>query len=317
MGAELENAVKATDMKAQYDASAKRLLGNKSILAHILVKAVDEFKGMKPKEVVSFIEGDPYISSIPVESGLTNKTANNCEKLVGFNTEDCEINEGLVKFDIVFYVRMKDGLSQIIVNIEAQKDKPKSYAIVNRGIYYVSRLISSQKERDFNGSHYDDIKRVYSIWICMNMDENILSHIYLTKEDLVGKYDWKGNLDIFNIIMIGLSKGLPENSEMYELHRLLGALLSQELTADDRLGIIGKEYDITVEEKLRKDVGDMCNLSQGIEEKGIEKGIEKGKTQIIHNMHNKGFTAEQIAMAVNKNIEEINAIIDGKELVLA
>ncbi len=61
MNAELKNAVTATDKKAQYDESAKRLLGQKSMLAHILVKAVDEFKGMNPKEVVSFIEGKPYI----------------------------------------------------------------------------------------------------------------------------------------------------------------------------------------------------------------------------------------------------------------
>ena len=57
MDTELKNAVKATDKKAQYDESAKRLLGQKSILAHILVKTVDEFKGMNPKEVVSYIEG--------------------------------------------------------------------------------------------------------------------------------------------------------------------------------------------------------------------------------------------------------------------
>ena len=49
MNAELKNAVKATDTKAQYDASAKRLLGQKSILAHILVKMVDEFRGMNHK----------------------------------------------------------------------------------------------------------------------------------------------------------------------------------------------------------------------------------------------------------------------------
>ena len=111
MGLELENAVKATDMKAQYDESAKRLLGNKSILAHILVKAVDEFKGMNPKEAINFIEGEPYISVIPVEPGLTNiESSSSGERLVGFNTEDCEINEGIVRFDIVFYVRMKDGV---------------------------------------------------------------------------------------------------------------------------------------------------------------------------------------------------------------
>ena len=41
--------------QAQYDTSAKRLLGQKSILAHILVKTVDEFKGMNPKDVVDCI----------------------------------------------------------------------------------------------------------------------------------------------------------------------------------------------------------------------------------------------------------------------
>ena len=72
MNTELKNVVKATDKDAQYDESAKRLLGQKGILAHILVKTVDEFKGINPKDVVSCIEGTPYISSIPVEPGMTN-----------------------------------------------------------------------------------------------------------------------------------------------------------------------------------------------------------------------------------------------------
>ena len=67
-----KNAVSATDQDAQYDDKAKRLLGNKIILAHILVKTVDEFKGMNPKDVVSYIEGEPFISVVPVEPGLTN-----------------------------------------------------------------------------------------------------------------------------------------------------------------------------------------------------------------------------------------------------
>ena len=91
---------------------------------------------------------------------------NSAKRLVGFNTENQEMNEGLVRFDIVFYVRMKDGLSQIIINVEAQKDEPSDYKILNRAVFYVSRLISSQKEKDFENSSYDDIKCVYSIWIC-------------------------------------------------------------------------------------------------------------------------------------------------------
>lgn len=50
-------------------------------------------------------------------------------------------------FDIIFYVRMKDGISQVIINLEVQKDEPKSYHILNRAVFYVSRLVSSQKER--------------------------------------------------------------------------------------------------------------------------------------------------------------------------
>ena len=98
---------------------------------------------------------------------------------------------------------------------------------LNRAIFYVSRLISSQKERDFENFSYDDIKRVYSIWVCMNMEESSMSHVHLTKEDLIGSSEWKGNLDLLNIIMLGLAQNLPEHDETYELHRLLGALLSK------------------------------------------------------------------------------------------
>ena len=44
MHTEVHNAVTAADQGTQYDESAKRLLGQKSILAQILVRTVDEFK---------------------------------------------------------------------------------------------------------------------------------------------------------------------------------------------------------------------------------------------------------------------------------
>ena len=322
MNTELKSAVMATDRDAQYDNSAKRLIAHKIILARILVKTVEEFKGMDPLEVAALIEGLPYISAVPVEPGLTNAVHfQNGQRLVGFNTENQELNEGLVRFDIVFYVRMKDGLSQIIINVEAQKDEPGEYEILNRAVFYVSRLISSQKERDFENSSYDDIKCVYSIWICMNMEENTMSHIHLTKEDLIGSYEWKGNLDLLNIIMIGFAKELPEHDETYELHRLLGALLSRELTIDEKLDIIGKEYDIPLEENFRKDMSTMCNLSQGVKEEGIaigrreglEEGRREGHAELITKMYKNGLSIELIASATDKTIEEVKTIIEGKE----
>ena len=315
MNTEIANAVNAAGDKAQYDTRVKRLLAQKSILAHILVKIVDEFKGMKPEDVVKYIEGEPSISVVPVEPGLANmeKTDATGQRIVGLNTENTEINEGLVRFDIIFYVRMKNGLSQIIVNIEAQKDEPTEYKILNRAIFYVSRLISSQKERDFVNTNYDDIKQVFSIWICMNMDDNSLSHIHLTKDEMLKPYNWKGNLDLLNIVLIGITNEIPEHDEKYEMHRLIGALLSSELKEQEKLDIIEHEYNIPISQEFREDVRIMCNLSTGIEERATEKTSEK----FILNMYKKGYTLDQIADVAETDVDEVEAIIKKKEPAMA
>lgn len=279
------------------------------------MKTVDEFKGMKPEDVVKYIEGEPSISVVPVEPGLANmeKTDATGQRIVGLNTENAEINEGLVRFDIIFYVRMKNGLSQIIVNIEAQKDEPTEYKILNRAIFYVSRLISSQKERDFVNTNYDDIKQVFSIWICMNMDYNSLSHIHLTKDEMLKPCNWKGNLDLLNIVLIGITNEIPEHDEKYEMHRLIGALLSSELKEQEKLDIIEHEYNIPISQEFREDVRIMCNLSTGIEEKATEKISEK----FILNMYKKGYTLDQIADVAETGVDEVKAIIKKKEPAMA
>ena len=319
MNTEIANAVNAAGDKAQYDTRVKRLLAQKSILAHILVKTVDEFKGMKPEDVVKYIEGEPSISVVPVEPGLANmeKTDAAGQRIVGLNTENAEINEGLVRFDIIFYVRMKNGLSQIIVNIEAQKDEPTEYKILNRAIFYVSRLISSQKERDFVNTNYDDIKQVFSIWICMNMDDNSLSHIHLTKDELLKPCNWKGNLDLLNIVLIGITNEIPEHDEKYEMHRLIGALLSSELKEQEKLDIIEHEYNIPISQEFREDVRIMCNLGTGIEERATEKATEQTSEKFILNMYKKGYTLDQIADVAETDVDEVEAIIKKKEPAMA
>ena len=73
--------------------------------------------------------------------------------------------------------------------------------------------------------------------------------------------------------------------------------------------------NIPIEDSIRKDVSVMCNLSQGIKEAGIaegmEKGIAEGMEKVIKNMHNNGFTLEQIEVATGMTTEEIKAVIAG------
>ena len=325
MDKDIKKSISATDKDAQYDEKAKNLLGHKIILAHILVKTIDEFKGMNPKDVVQYIEGEPYISTVPVDAGSTNvEKEQDGEKVIGLNTENSELNEGMVRFDIIFYVRMRDGLSQVIVNIEAQKAEPSAYDIINRAVFYISRMISSQKGREFVNSNYNDIKRVYSIWICMNMSQNCMNYIHFTQESVVGTYQWKGDIDLANIVLIGLAEDLPEKEEKYELHRLLGALLSAKLDVNTKLDIIGNEFDIPLESNIRKDVNDMCNLSQGIKEQayaegtenGIVKGVAIGKregiAETIIKMSRKGYEAEQISDILDMTAEEVREIIENE-----
>lgn len=328
MDASIKDTIRASDKEAEYDDKVKKILGHKIILAHILVSTVEEFRGMNPKDVVNYIEGEPYISVTPVNPGITNKPKEKNKsktvkkkripkQIIGLNTENSEINEGMIRFDIIFYVRMKDGLTQMIINIEAQKEEPSKYNILNRAIFYVSRIISSQKERDFVNSEYNDMKRVYSIWICMNMRENTLTHIHLAKDDIIGSYNWKGDLELFNIIMIGLAEILPEKEEKYELHRLLSAILSSNLEIDEKLKIMEEEYRIPLENGIREEVEEMCNLSQGIKEKAFEegqkKGQEKGQEQklieMVNKMHEVKLPIEQIAAIAEISVDRVREII--------
>ena len=138
-----------------------------------------------------------------------------------------------------------------------------------------------------------------------------MSHIHLTKEDLIGYYEWKGNLNLLNIIMIGVANELPERSERYELHRLLGALLSQELARNEKFNIIEKEYEIPMEEDFREDVNIMCNLSEKIEEKAKQEGKLENQIETVIKMHQKGFSEDKIAYILDKDEDEVRAILSG------
>ncbi len=73
-----------SQQEAQYDETAKMLLAQKPFLANILVRTVKDFMGKDPRMVESLIEGEPSISTVPVDPGFTNGvqiTGMNC---IGF-----------------------------------------------------------------------------------------------------------------------------------------------------------------------------------------------------------------------------------------
>ena len=147
-----------------------------------------------------------------------------------------------------------------------------------------------------------------------------MNYIHFTQESVVGTYQWKGDIDLANIVLIGLAENLPEKEERYELHRLLGALLSAKLDVNTKLDIIGNEFQIPLESDIRKDVSEMCNLSQGIEDRAFERGTangisigkKEGLAEVVLKLIKKGVSIEQVSDMLDMDIKDVQDIIENK-----
>lgn len=290
----------------QYDDYAKFILSQKEILSRILKFTIKEFEDMEAEDIMELIEGEPLVSKVSTEPGETNQTFHG--KITGNNTESTELEEGTIIFDVIFYVRMKDGVSRIIINLEAQGIEKPPYPLVNRTIFYIARLISSQKNRNFDHSNYGDMLRTYSIWICFNLEENCMNYLHLTNTSLFGTHEWLGDLELMNIFLVGLDKNLSEEALKTtdsNLHYMLGTIFSNDLSPKDKVRLLSERKDMPAGTHIRKELDTMCNLSYGIEERGIEKGIEKGRMDLIKNMLSKHMPVEDIMKYSGATEEEI------------
>ena len=151
-----------TDDSASYDAACKRVLSEKAILARIMKSCLEEYKDQDVNDIADrYIEGQPQVSAVPVLPDEEGTIIN------GMDTEDKSVHEGTVTYDIRFRAIVPSSKEQIalIINIETQNDFYPGYPLIKRGIYYCSRMISSQYGREFTSSHYEKIKKVYSIFI--------------------------------------------------------------------------------------------------------------------------------------------------------
>ena len=294
-----------TDDSAGYDAACKRVLSEKAILARIMKSCLEEYRHCDVNDIAEkYIEGQPQVSAVPVlpDDGGT--------VISGMDTEDKSVHEGTVTYDIRFRSIVPDSDERIalIINLEAQNDFYPGYPLIKRGIYYCCRMISSQYGREFTGPHYEKIKKVYSIWICMNPPknrENTITRYRLIEEHMVGEaVELVRNYDLLSIIMLCL--GGPDRKNYDGVLRMLDVLLGSETSEMEKRKILQDDYNIQMTLAMKREVTVMCNLSKGVEEKGIAKGIAKGMTEGMTNgilasiknlVKNMGISVEQ-AMTV-------------------
>lgn len=273
--APIADDIRATDQKAQYDASCKRLLSEKIFLAWIMKSCLKEYENCKVEEIAEkYIEGEPEISAVPVAPDETNK-------IRGLDTEDKTLTEGTVTYDIRFMATLPNsaGLIQMIINVEAQNNFYPGYPLVMRAIYYCCRLISSQQGTEFTHSEYQKIKKVASIFICLNPPKerrNTITRYYITEENLVGSVrETLSHYDLLTATILCIGGGEDSTG----VFRLLDTLLSADAPVEERCRILQDEFDIPMTETLETEVETMCNLSQGVEERGRLRGRTEGRAE--------------------------------------
>lgn len=309
--------------EAQYDACVKKLLSEKIILAWILKECVNEFRNYSISRIIKdCIEGEPMVSVTAVdqdELDYSEDSAYNDSIIEGMNVEDTSIKEGSVYYDIRFSAIVPDTKEpvQLIINIEAQKDDKTGYPIIKRAVYYVSRMISAQKNTIFFKSHYEKIRKVYSIWIQMNVDEeksNTITRYRIAEEQVIGNVpEEESNYDLLTVMMLRL--GSAEQAVDKPILRLLNVLLSAETKPKDKKMILEKDFNIPMSTSISKEANVMCNLGEGIREKAFEQAFEQATQEtridtVINLMKSLKLSAEEAISAMGVPDEDRESLLD-------
>lgn len=288
--------------KSKYDTEVKKILSDGQILAWILKCTVREFCDYSLGEIQKCVVGAPEVGVHSIRPGHYT------EAIESMNTEDAVPGELTFTYDIRFRVRLHDRSEMgLIINVEAQKDFYPGYDLVSRGVFYCARLLSAQMGSELSAKEYDKLQKVYSIWICMEVPRKVeytITRYRMNREDAYGHAEVETRYDLMEVVMVCLGEtGRAEKGT--KLHGLLNTLLSSEIKPEEKKKILSQKYEIVTSVELEGGLVRMCNLSEAIEERGIECGMEQGKIKTISVLYTKGrLTLEEAAEELEISVEE-------------
>lgn len=178
-----------------YDSNFKKVFSRKEVLAGILLGVIPEFKHSTIDAVRDSIETSKFSTL-------------NAEVL---NAEDTEESQKVI-YDVLVIVNVpKAGKQEVhlLFDLEMQCNYRPGYPLMNRAIYYTSRLITKQRVEK---AKYEELLPVRSTWISVrNIPkdlQNRMVHVTLKAYDSYGiklseKFD---GIDLIGIDFILLSE---------------------------------------------------------------------------------------------------------------
>ena len=310
------------------DAECKRLLADKLILACILKTCTTEFQDYDVHDIeTKYIEGEPEVGAVGVHPDTTNAKGSGGQ-VRGICNESTSDTEGRVMFDIRFTAwipakgtkkKAKDKKGaieketdkaeadkaeadkeriELIINVEAQNDYYPGYPLVKRGFYYACRQVSAQYGPEFTGSHYENIKKVYSIWVCFDPPKNrhnTITRYRIAEESIVGTAtESVENYDLISVVMICL--GTKEDERYTGLLKLLDVFMSKEADLKAKEETLQSEFGAQLPKRMRKKEDGMCNYSDYVWNKSERKARALDLFNLMKNLQ---WTIEQALHALS------------------
>lgn len=294
----------AEQNRLRYDNCVKCLLADPQILARILKYTVPEFFGVEITTIMGCI-GEPTVSVVlPKESGIV--------RVESLGAEDNDIRDGKILYDIRFPAYTPSGHHRMLINLEAQnciRTPVLKYHLGNRIVYYMARQMSSQKNTEFTGSDYDNIRKVYSIWICMDAGEkgdSIIS-IGLGTKVLYGMPEWMPGVDLMRGVIINIRRKKASMKSGNSLIAMLEELLLPGNVAEKKRKL-EEEHGLRMSVEMEGREREMCNLSEVFYEEGMEEGRKEGRKEGFEQGVAKAFRDATQSLMRNLGITEEEAM---------
>ena len=279
----ISNALDHAGDEARLDKEAKKIFSHLSILAPLMRMCIPEFTGLTDQYIIEncFVD-TPQISTMAVNQD-ENDLLDGDVKVTQMNSEENSEDEHTIFYDIRFTAKAPASgkLIRLIINLEIQAIDKRRYRIVTRGIYYGARMISAQYGTVFTRQNYQDIQKVYSIWICPDSyrKQNSITVYRINEEVLLGdatvdQHDY----DKMQVIVITLDQD-GTNADN-PLIRFLSLLLSSNLSLESRKTTLEEEYRIQMDEHLTEEMSAVCNLGEGIAMRSRAQGMTQGEERL-------------------------------------
>ena len=157
-------------------------------------------------------------------------------------------------------------------------------------------MISAQKQTEFFHNDFDNLKKVRSIWICMDSEEteDSIEEIGFDRKTVFGNKRNSYHTDLMKGIIVNIRSGVDSSGKAVKKSQNVLIAMLEELVsrkdASEKKRILADEYGMTMSAELERRIQIMCNWSESI----IERERKQARIEALERMIRVNITKEQI-----------------------